>query len=100
MRIDDLETADVLNPLLRQKGIRSLLGVPLLVEGRVIGVMHTGRFTRYEFTDDDTRLLQLVADRIALAIDNARLFEEERTARREAEAASRAKGRVSDHDLA
>jgi len=91
VRIDDLETAHVLNPLLREKGIRSLLGVPLLVEGRVIGVMHTGKFTRYEFTDDDTRLLQLTADRIALAIDNARLFEEERTARREAEAASRAK---------
>ncbi|MDX6306762.1 MAG: hypothetical protein QOI77_3731 [Blastocatellia bacterium] len=89
--INDLETADVLNPLLKQKGIKSLLGVPLLVEGRVIGVMHTGRFTRYEFTEDDTRLLQLVADRIALAIENARLFEEERTARREAEAASRAK---------
>jgi PAS domain S-box-containing protein len=89
--INDIDTADVLNPLLKQKGIKSLLGVPLLVEGRVIGVMHTGRFTRCEFTEDDTRLLQLVADRIALAIDNARLFEEERTARREAEAASRAK---------
>ena len=91
VRIDDLENAHVLNPLLRETGIRSLLGVPLLVEGRVIGVMHTGKFARYEFTDDDTRLLQLVADRIALAIDNARLFEEERAARREAEAASRAK---------
>ena len=91
VRIYDTETSGVLNPLLKQKGIRSLLGVPLLVEGRVIGVIHTGRFTRYQFTEDDTRLLQLVADRIALAIDNARLFEEERTARREAEEASRAK---------
>lgn len=91
VKIDDLENSNVLNPLLREKGIRSLLGVPLLVEGRVIGVIHTGKFARYEFTDDDTRLLQLTADRIALAIDNARLFEEERTARREAEAASRAK---------
>jgi PAS domain S-box-containing protein len=91
VRIDDVETADVLNPLLKQKGIRTLLGVPLLVEGRVIGVMHTGRFARNQFTEDDTRLLQVVADRIALAIDNARLFEEERRARREAEAASRAK---------
>jgi len=81
----------VLNPLFKKKGIKSLLGVPLLIEGRVIGVMHVGRLTRYEFTEDDTRLLQLVADRIALAIDNARLFEEERTARLEAEAASRAK---------
>jgi len=89
--INDIENADILNPLLREKGIRALLGVPLLVEGRVIGVMHTGRFTCSQFTDDDTRLLQLVADRIALAIDNARLFEEERTARREAEAANRAK---------
>jgi signal transduction histidine kinase/ActR/RegA family two-component response regulator len=89
--INDLETADVLNPLLKKKGLKSLLGVPLLIEGRVIGVMHVGRFTRYEFTEDDTRLLQLVADRIALAIENARLFEEERNARREAEAASQAK---------
>ncbi len=91
IRIDDLDQAEVLNPLLRQKGIRSLLGVPLLVHGRVIGVMHVGKFTLYRFTEDDTRLLQLVADRVALAIDNARLFEEERAARHEAEAASRAK---------
>lgn len=91
IRIDDIETADVLNPLLRQKGIQSLLGVPLLVEGRVIGVMHVGKFMRHQFDEDDIRLLQLVADRIALAIDHARLFEEERKARREAEAASRAK---------
>jgi len=89
--IEDLNQADVLNPLLRQKGVRSLVGVPLLVEGRVIGVMHVGKFTRHQFTEDETRLLQLVADRIALAIDNARLFEEERDARREAEAANTAK---------
>ncbi|MFS8084807.1 MAG: GAF domain-containing protein, partial [Acidobacteriota bacterium] len=91
VRIDDLDQAKVLNPLLLKKGIRSLLGVPLLVQGRVIGVMHVGKFAQYRFTDDDTRLLQLVADRVALAIENARLFEEERVARREAEAASRAK---------
>ncbi len=91
VRIDDVETADILNPLLREKGIQALLGVPLLVEGRVIGVIHIGRFTHEVFTDGDTRLLQLVADRIALAIENARLFDEERTARHEAEAASRAK---------
>jgi PAS domain S-box-containing protein len=89
--INDLESADVLNPLLREKGIKSLLGVPLLVEGRVLGVIHVGKFVAYQFSVDDTRLLQVVADRIALAIDNARLFEEERAARREAEAASRAK---------
>lgn len=89
--IDDTMTADMFTPFLRDKGVKCLLGVPLLVEGRVLGVIHVGRFTRRPFSDDDTRLLQLVAFRVALAIDNARLFEEERDARREAEAANRAK---------
>jgi PAS domain S-box-containing protein len=89
--IDDIDTADLYTPFLREKGVKSLLGVPLLVGGRVVGVIHVGRLVRRPFTDDDTRLLQLVAFRIALAVDNARLFEEERAARHEAEAASRAK---------
>ncbi|HEY3027513.1 MAG TPA: GAF domain-containing protein [Pyrinomonadaceae bacterium] len=89
--IEDTEKAELHNPLLREKGIRSLLGVPLMVEGRVIGVIHVGSFFQHQFTEDETRLLQMVADRIALAIDNARLYEEERQARKEAEAANRAK---------
>src|SRR5205807_6574388 len=89
--IDDIEMAELFTPFLRELGVKSLLGVPLLIEGRVVGVMHVGRLTPRHFTDDDVRLLQLVAFRVALAIDNARLFEEERGARREAEAASRAK---------
>ena len=89
--IDELNDADTHTPFLRERGVRSLLGVPLLLEGRVLGVIHVGRRAFRPFTDDDTRLLELVAFRIALAIDNARLFEEERAARREAEAASRAK---------
>ena len=48
--IDDVDHADILNPILREKGIRSLLGVPLLVEGRVIGVLHVGTLTRAIFT--------------------------------------------------
>src|SRR5262249_22037649 len=89
--IDDIDEADLFTPFLREHGVKSLLGVPLLVEGRVLGVIHVGRFARRAFTDDDTRLLQLVAFRVALAVDSARLSEEERAARREAEAASRAK---------
>ena len=89
--IDDIDTADLHTPFLRERGVKSLLGVPLLIEGRVIGVIHVGRLVRRPFTGDDARLLELVAFRVALAIDNARLFEEERAARREAELASRAK---------
>src|SRR3989440_1147272 len=67
-----VDHADVLNPVLRERGIRSLLGVPLLVEGRVIGVLHVGTLKPRVFTPDDVSLLELAADRIALAIDRAR----------------------------
>ena len=70
--IPDVDHADILNPILREKGIRSLLGVPLLVEGRVIGVLHVGTLTPRDFTADDRDLLQLAADRAALAIEHAR----------------------------
>jgi len=74
--IEDLSHADVVNPILRQKGIRSMLGVPLHVEGRVIGVMHVGTLHRRLFGEEDISVLQLAADRAALAIDNARLAEQ------------------------
>jgi serine phosphatase RsbU (regulator of sigma subunit)/anti-sigma regulatory factor (Ser/Thr protein kinase) len=74
--IADLRTADVVNPILRQRGIRSMLGVPLHVGGRVIGVMHVGTLSRRDFVEEDVTVLQLAADRIALAIDRARLAEQ------------------------
>ncbi|MGB9179000.1 MAG: ATP-binding protein [Pyrinomonadaceae bacterium] len=89
--IEDLEHANVLNPLLRQKGLRSMLGVPLMVEGHIVGIMHVGSLTLRHFTAEDTTLLQLVADRIALSIEHVRLYEIEREARAQAEDASRIK---------
>ena len=53
--IEDVDHADILNPILREKGIRSLLGVPLLVEGRVIGVLHVGTLTSRHFTRPGAR---------------------------------------------
>jgi phosphoserine phosphatase RsbU/P len=58
----------VRNPLLVDRGIQSLLGVPLLVGGKVIGVLHVGSFNSRTFGQDDTDLLQLAADRAALAV--------------------------------
>jgi serine phosphatase RsbU (regulator of sigma subunit)/anti-sigma regulatory factor (Ser/Thr protein kinase) len=71
--IEDVDHADILNPILREKGIRSLLGVPLRVHDRVIGVLHVGSLTRRIFTEQDRDLLQLAADRAAIAIEHARL---------------------------
>jgi GAF domain-containing protein/anti-sigma regulatory factor (Ser/Thr protein kinase) len=78
--IPDVATADIFNPILIEKGLQSLLGVPLLVEGRVTGVLHVGSLVEREFTEDDSELLQLAADRMALAIDHSRLYEAERDA--------------------
>src|SRR5215212_1952413 len=83
--LDDVDHADVLNPILRQKGIKSLLGVPLHAEGQVIGVLHVGTLVPRRFTDDDVELLQLAADRAAIAISHARAFEAERAARKRLE---------------
>jgi GAF domain-containing protein/anti-sigma regulatory factor (Ser/Thr protein kinase) len=74
----DIDKAEVRNPILREKGLRSLLGAPLLVEGRVIGVLHVGTLVQREFNADDVQLLQLAADRMAVAIDHSRLYEAER----------------------
>src|SRR5204863_237464 len=43
--LDEVAEADIVNPILREKGIRSMLGVPLLVQGRAIGVLHVGTLT-------------------------------------------------------
>src|SRR6185437_1266354 len=74
--LDDVDHADVLNPILRQKGIKSMLGVPLLVDGNASGVIHVGTLAHRRFTADDVELLQLVGDRVAIAIERGRIHEQ------------------------
>jgi anti-sigma regulatory factor (Ser/Thr protein kinase) len=77
VRILNVAEADIYNPILRDKGLASLLGVPLLVEGGVLGVLHVGTLTERAFDDEDVELLQRAGDRAALAI-SSRLTERER----------------------
>jgi serine phosphatase RsbU (regulator of sigma subunit) len=79
--IERVDAHTVTNPLLISRGLQSLLGVPLLVGDRVLGVLHVGSLSARRFSEDETRLLQLIADRVALAVQ-ARLFEADRTAAR------------------
>jgi len=74
--IDDVAKSDVLSPVLRQR-VKSLLGVPLLAEDRIIGVMHVGTTSPREFSAEDTVVLQLASDRAARAIERARRFQQE-----------------------
>jgi serine phosphatase RsbU (regulator of sigma subunit) len=81
--IEDLDNSpiEILNTLLREKGVRSLLGVPLIVEGRLVGVLHVGTLERRGFESDDVHLLRTVGDRAALAIEHGRLTDQRRAAR-------------------
>ena len=85
--LQEVTPKDVVNPLLIEKGVRSMLGVPLIVEGRLVGILHVGSLTPREFTTADVQLLQIVADRAALAIEHARLLADQQRAREEAERA-------------
>jgi hypothetical protein len=70
--IEDVDSASVVNPLLVQRGIHSLLGTPLLVGGDLLGVLHVGSLTTRRFTADEVEFLQLAADRAALAAHSLR----------------------------
>jgi serine phosphatase RsbU (regulator of sigma subunit) len=74
--LDHVDHSNVLNPILLEKGIHSLVGVPLLVHGVVIGVLHVGTMRNRVFTADDAALLQLAADRAALAVQSLRSRED------------------------
>jgi phosphoserine phosphatase RsbU/P len=68
--LDHVDHTTVLNPILWSKGIRTLMGVPLIVGNQVIGVMHVGSLTPREFTPEDVELLQLAADKAATAVQS------------------------------
>ena len=68
--LDHVDHTTVLNPILMEKGIRTLMGVPMVAGGRVIGVMHVGSLTPREFTTHDIDLLQLAADRAATTVQS------------------------------
>ena len=73
MRLDRVDSTTVVNPILWEKGIRTMLGVPLLVAGEVIGVLHVGRLEDHPFNDADVELLQVVAERLAGAVQARQL---------------------------
>lgn len=72
------ETSGALESLLASADMQSVLGLPLILDRQLLGVLYVGTRTRRPFSEDDAALLQLVGDRVALAVDRARLFEQER----------------------
>jgi PAS domain S-box-containing protein len=78
---DDLGPSDFVNASLREAGVRTILGAPLRIGQRVLGVVQVGSVERRRFTPDEVELIRLAAGRIALAVDHAHLYEAETLAR-------------------
>lgn len=83
--VGDVRRTPALGPALRNSGIRSLAVVPLVVGGRGLGVLYIGWATRHHQTSRERDLIQVMSDRLALAVDRHVLLSAERRARRAAE---------------
>lgn len=70
------------------EGLRAILGVPLRVGARIIGVLYAADRAPREFAAEEVALLSSLADHAAIAIDGARLLEETRAALVDLNAAS------------
>ncbi len=72
-----------------QEGLVSILGVPLQIGSRVIGVLFAANRAERPFTREEVALLGSLAAHAAVAIDQARLLEETRVALNELNSANR-----------
>ncbi|HZF27297.1 MAG TPA: ATP-binding protein [Steroidobacteraceae bacterium] len=81
----------LLRDVLDQAGLRAVLALPLLREGRVFGALALARISTGRFRVEIVDLLQTVAEQSTLAIQNARLFREIEQKGRELESASQHK---------
>src|SRR5436309_3793081 len=67
--VEDVEDSEVVSRYIREKGLHSLAGVPLQIDGRLIGVLHVGSMRPRKFQQQEVELPRLAGDRIALPIE-------------------------------
>lgn len=68
MIIDDVSAVEVFSPILREKGLRSLVGIPIPINEQLVGVLHVGTFDSHHFNERDVEQLELIAHRLKLMI--------------------------------
>jgi putative methionine-R-sulfoxide reductase with GAF domain len=77
--LDLVDETTVANPILWRRGIRSLLGVPLMAGDQVIGVLHVGSLSPRSFDERDAEILGIIADQVGDVVQ-VRLLDADRDA--------------------
>ncbi|GEL22925.1 hypothetical protein PSU4_18790 [Pseudonocardia sulfidoxydans NBRC 16205] len=85
--LDDETISNDFMSLAEKEETRSALAVPMRLQGEFVGVLEVWRRRRSTFTDRDVRRMVTLADFATVAIDNARLHDEQAAARADAERA-------------
>jgi PAS domain S-box-containing protein len=75
--LNEVTATDIASAVLRRRGVQAIVAVPLIVESRLLGVLKVGSVAPNHFDRHDLELLQLVGDRVGLAIDRTHAFERE-----------------------
>lgn len=75
--IGNVETDSIpIQPTQTGRVVRSLLGVPIMVGERITGALVVESYQPNTYTKDDQRLIQLLANQVAIALENSRLFDD------------------------
>ena len=68
----DVDQDTVIGPAGREFGIKSYLSMPILYEGKTIGVINVNSLQKDAFDEDELKLLEIVREQITVALNNAR----------------------------
>ncbi|MHC3471069.1 helix-turn-helix domain-containing protein [Streptomyces sp. 7R007] len=77
---DELNHVHAFDRLVAREGLVALLGVPLLVRGQAVGALFAADRSERSFSSEEIALFSAFADHAAIALDNARLYDQSRAA--------------------
>ena len=73
---EPLSESQDIDPMVRAEGVRSLCHIPLVSRNRTLGVLGLARLTPIPFSPKDLEFLRLVANQVAIAVENALAYDE------------------------
>jgi transcriptional regulator with GAF, ATPase, and Fis domain len=94
--VENLSAVEVVSPVLRNKGLQSMVGVPLQLVHSAVGVLHVGTFQTRKFNERDVQQLQLVVNLLQAVIANVEAFNFDQRCHRQA---ARNRWKVSFYQL-